>query len=273
MTLPSEAHIGQVSLTVSDLDRSLAFYQDVLGFGETTRNGRTVSLAPEGGRVLIELHERKDAVAKPRRSAGLYHFAILVPSRAALGRSLRRLAEKRWPMSGAADHLVSEALYLNDPDGLGIEIYRDRPRDQWRVVDGELAMSTDPLDLQAIHDEPGAEKPWRGLDAGTIMGHVHLHVPHLDTAEAFYCGRIGFEPIVRRYPGALFVAAGGYHHHLGLNTWAGVGAPPPPEHAVGLRGFTIESAQLQDSKVVDPTAGLTVSLVHAGHREIEKTTS
>ena len=105
------------------------------------------------------------------------------------------------------------------------------------------------------------------------MGHVHLHVPHLDTAEAFYCGRIGFEPIVRRYPGALFVAAGGYHHHLGLNTWAGVGAPPPPEQAVGLRGFTIESAHQQDSKVVDATAGLTVSLVHAGHREIEKTTS
>lgn len=260
MSLPPDAHIGQVSLTIRDLDRSLSFYRDVLGFVETKREGRTSYLAPDGGRVLIELHERTDAVAKPRRSSGLYHFAILVPSRAALGRSLRRLVEQRWPMTGAADHLVSEALYLDDPDGLGIEIYRDRPRDAWRVVDGELALSTDPLDLQAVHDEPGAETPWRGLEAGTIMGHVHLHVPHLDTAEALYCGRIGFEPMVRRYPGALFVAAGGYHHHLGLNTWAGVGAPPPPENAVGLRSFMVESKSIQPQNVDDPATRVTVSL-------------
>jgi catechol 2,3-dioxygenase len=210
--------------------------------------------------VLIELHERKGAIPKPRRTTGLYHFAILVPSRAALGRSLRRLAEMRWPISGAADHLVSEALYLDDPDGLGIEIYRDRPRDTWRVVDGELAMATDPLDVQDVADEPGAEMPWTGLEAGTVMGHVHLHVPHLDTAETFYCGRIGFDPIVRRYPGALFVAAGGYHHHLGLNVWAGIGAPPPPENAVGLRSFTIESADVQPAVIEDASTGVAVSL-------------
>ena len=261
MTLPADAHIGQVSLTVSDLDRSRAFYREVLGFSEAKRDGRTSFLAPEGGRVLIELHERADAIPKPRRSAGLFHFAILVPSRAALGRSLRRLADKRWPLSGAADHLVSEALYLNDPDGLGIEIYRDRPKDSWRTSDGELAMATDPLDLQAIHDEPGAETPWTGLEAVTIMGHVHLHAPHLDTAEAFYCGRIGFEPIVRRYPGALFVAAGGYHHHLGLNTWVGVGAPPPPENAVGLRSFTIESNSVRTENVRDESTSVDVSLI------------
>jgi catechol 2,3-dioxygenase len=260
MTLPTDAHIGQVSLTVRDLDRSLLFYRDVLGFAEARREGRVSFIAPPGGRVLIELHERTDAVAKPRRSAGLFHFAILVPSRAALGRSLRRLAEKRWPMSGAADHLVSEALYLDDPDGLGIEIYRDRPRDSWRRAGtGELAMATDPLDLQAIHDEPGAEAPWTGLDAGTAIGHVHLHVPHLDAAEAFYCGRIGFEPMVRRYAGALFVAAGGYHHHLGLNTWAGVGAPPPPENAVGLRSFTVESDTIGDEDIPDPATGVIVT--------------
>jgi catechol 2,3-dioxygenase len=258
MSLPQDAHIGQVSLTIRDLDRSLSFYRDVLGFMELG-SGR---LGPAGGRVLIELHERKDAAAKPRRSAGLYHFAILVPSRAALGRSLRRLVEKRWPISGAADHLVSEALYLDDPDGLGIEIYRDRPRDSWRVANGELAMATDPLDLQAIAAEPGAETPWNGLEAETIVGHVHLHVPHLDTAEAFYCGRIGFDPIVRRYPGALFVSAGGYHHHLGLNTWTGVGAPPPPENAVGLRSFTIESASLESAEINDESTGVQVMLVH-----------
>jgi len=258
MALPHDAHIGQVSLTVRDLERSLSFYREVLGFVELGP-GR---LGPAGGRVLIELHERKDAIVQPRRSAGLFHFAILVPSRAALGRSLRRLAETRWPMSGAADHLVSEALYLNDPDGLGIEIYRDRPRDTWRMANGELAMATDPLDLEAIHDEPGAETPWNGLEAGTIMGHVHLHVPHIDTAEAFYCGRIGFDPIVRRYPGALFVSAGGYHHHLGLNTWAGIGAPPPPENSAGLRSFTIESKIISPQNVHDDATGVMVSLVN-----------
>jgi catechol 2,3-dioxygenase len=257
VTLPVDAHIGKVSVTVKDRDRSVAFYRDVLGFVEGEGG-----LAPPGGRVLIELHERKDAIPKPRRTAGLYHFAILVPSRAALGRSLRRLAEMRWPISGAADHLVSEALYLDDPDGLGIEIYRDRPRDTWRVVDGELAMATDPLDVHAIADEPGAETPWTGLESGTVMGHVHLHVPHLDTAETFYCGRIGFDPIVRRYPGALFVAAGGYHHHLGLNTWMGVGAPAPPDNAVGLRSFTIESASVRPQNVVDEATAVTVSLTN-----------
>ena len=155
MALPADAHIGQVSLTVRDLQRSLSFYRDILGFEESGSpkegaGSRTLSLGPKAGRTLIELHERTDAVAKPRRSSGLYHFAILVPSRAALGRSLRRLSDTRWPMSGAADHLVSEALYLDDPDGLGIEIYRDRPRDAWRVANGELAMATDPLDLQSI---------------------------------------------------------------------------------------------------------------------------
>jgi catechol 2,3-dioxygenase len=255
MSLPSDAHIGQVSLTVRDLDRSLAFYREVLGFEQVSGG-----LAPPGGRVLIELHERADAMARPRRSAGLFHFAILVPSRAALGQSLRRLGERRWPITGAADHLVSEAIYLDDPDGLGIEIYRDRPRDTWQLEDGQIAMATDPLDLQAVMDEPGADRPWAGLDAGTAMGHVHLQVPYLDRAEAFYCGRIGFTPMLRRYPGALFVAAGGYHHHLGLNTWAGAGAPPPPENAVGLQSFTIESSQVEPDETVDESTGVTVFL-------------
>ena len=262
MALPADAHIGQVSLTVRDLDRSLAFYRGVLGFSELKRDGRISFLAPENGRTLIELHERADAIPKPRHSTGLYHFAILVPSRAALGRSLRHLVAQGWPMTGAADHMVSEALYLNDPDGLGIEIYRDRPRQSWEHrPNGELAMGTDPLDLQAVHDEPGAETAWRGLESGTVMGHVHLHVPHIDTAEAFYCGRVGFDPVVRSYPGALFVSAGGYHHHLGLNTWVGVGVPPPPEDAVGLRAFTIESATIQPQNVQDAATGVTVSLM------------
>mgnify|MGYP006272659959 CR=1 FL=1 len=255
MPLPVDAHIGQVTLIVKDLARSRAFYEDVLGF--VADDGK---LSPPGGRVLIDLQERTDAVPKPRRSAGLYHFAILVPSRAALGRSLRRLADTQWPLSGAADHLVSEALYLNDPDGLGIEIYRDRPRDTWRITSGELAMATDPLDLQALYEEPGADDEWSGLESATVMGHIHLHVPQLDSAEALYCGQLGFDVMMRGYPGALFVAAGGYHHHLGLNVWAGMGAPPPPEHAVGLRAFTIESPSLPPQSIDDAASGLTVML-------------
>lgn len=260
MPLPDDGRIGGVRLTVSDLDRSIAFYRDTLGFTEFRREGSSASLAAGEGPTLVELQQIPNAIPKPRRSAGLYHVAILVPSRASLGRSFRRLVETRWPLSGASDHLVSEALYLDDPDGLGIEIYRDRPRESWQVSNGQVMMATDPLDLQDLHGEPGAELTWKGLDVETVIGHVHLHVPHLDTAEAFYCGRVGFEPTLRGYPGALFVAAGGYHHHLGMNTWTGVGAPPPPEHAVGLDAFTIESAVLEPAEIVDPDTRVTVVL-------------
>ncbi|MSO62133.1 MAG: VOC family protein [Acidobacteria bacterium] len=261
MPLPADAHLGAVSLTVKDLDRSVSFYRDILGFRELSREGRTAFLSANGDRVLIELHERRDAVAKPRRSTGLFHFAILVPSRAALGRSLRRLSDRQWPLSGVADHLVSEALYLNDPDGLGIEIYRDRPRDTWRSANGELAMATDPLDVESVANEPGAEVTWHGLETGTVIGHVHLHVSRLDKGEAFYCGRIGFEPVVRGYPGALFVSAGGYHHHLGMNTWVGVGAAAPPENAVGLRSFTVEARDLESRLVDDASTRVVVAVV------------
>ena len=171
MPLPADAHIGSVSLTVTDLDRSVSFYRDVLGFTELSRQDSTSVLSADGAGALIELHERRDAIPKPRRSTGLFHFAILVPSRAALGRSLRRLADRQWPLSGVADHLVSEALYLNDPDGLGIEIYRDRPRETWRTANGELAMATDPLDVQGVAAESGATASVHaaGVETGGIL--------------------------------------------------------------------------------------------------------
>lgn len=260
MALPADAHIGSVSLTVRDLERSAAFYREVLGFRIDQRTAVAAALSADGARTLIELHERADAVPRPRRCTGLFHFAILVPDRAALGRSLRHLVEQDWPLTGVADHLVSEALYLNDPDGLGIEIYRDRRRDTWKKVNGQIAMATDPLDLQSVANEPGAELPWGGLEAGTVIGHVHLHVPSLAEAERLYCGIVGFEPMVRTYHGALFVAAGGYHHHLGLNTWTGEGAPPPPENAVGLRWFSVRARDLPAGEVVDDANRVVVSL-------------
>jgi catechol 2,3-dioxygenase len=258
--LPSDARIGEVSLAVSSLDRALAFYTEVLGFRLHGQSGAVATLAANAGDVLVRLEQSPGATPRPRRSSGLFHIAILVPDRAALGRSLRRLAAQDWPLTGASDHLVSEALYLDDPDGLGIEIYRDRPRDTWRFDGGEVAMATEPLDLNAVAGEPGAEQAWSGLEPGTRIGHVHLHVPDLQQAEALYCDDIGFTPTLRRYPGALFVAAGGYHHHLGLNVWAGVGAPPPPVDAVGLRGFTIAARGLTPDVVLDPATRVAVTL-------------
>lgn len=258
MSLPAGARIGSTVLAVADLDRSARFYRDVLGF-DVVQEAGVARLSAAGGPTLVELRERPGAQPRPRRSAGLFHIAILVPSRATLGRSLRRLAAARWPLTGAADHLVSEALYLDDPDGLGLEIYRDRPRDEWPTRDGALVMATDPLDLDSVVREPGADAEWLGLAAGTVIGHVHLRVADLSAAEAFYCGRVGFSPTVRDYPGALFVAAGGYHHHLGLNTWAGRGVPPPPAEAAGLVSFIVQGAG-ETRRVVDEATGVAVEL-------------
>lgn len=249
--LPADAHIGEVSLTVSDLERSVAFYTDVLGFVCLESTSQRAALGPGSGPVLLRLEGRREAQRRAPRTSGLFHFAILVPDRAALGRSLRRLAERRWPLTGASDHLVSEALYLDDPDGLGIEIYRDRSRTAWAWEDGEVLMATERLDLDDVAREPGAERAWSGLEAGTSIGHVHLHVPDLATAETLYCGEIGFAPTLRRYPGAVFVAAGDYHHHLGLNIWAGRGAPPPEAGTVGLDAFTIDGTSVPARTLTD----------------------
>jgi catechol 2,3-dioxygenase len=235
------ASIGAVHLTIADLDRSVRFYQSHLGFIQLQRDDRTASLGtggPDDDRLLV-LTQSPTAQRAPG-TTGLYHFAILVPTRADLARALRRLIATRTPMQGAADHGVSEALYLADPDGNGIEIYRDRPREEWPVVDGALRMFTLPLDLEDLNGAGGAGGAGgEGLPRGTIIGHVHLHVADLDAAEQFYGDVIGFQIMQRYGPGALFVSAGGYHHHVGLNTWAGVGAPPPPEGAIGLRHFEV----------------------------------
>ena len=174
----------------------------------------------------------------PRARTGLFHFAILLPDRPSLGRFLAHAAAIGLRL-GAGDHLVSESLYLQDPDGLGIEVYADRPRASWRRVGRELMMATDPLDMAGLARDGGAS-PWSGMPAGTGMGHLHLHVGDLERGAAFYSGALGLDRMVWSYPGALFLAAGGYHHHLGTNVWAGRGASPAPADEAQLLHWTVE---------------------------------
>jgi catechol 2,3-dioxygenase len=233
--------LGPVRLTVSELDRSRAFYERAIGLRATELDDGTLGLGVADESPLIELRGDSSARRLNRRAPGLYHLAILVPSRRDLAFALARLAQARWPLDGASDHLVSEALYLSDPDGNGIEIYRDRPRADWPRAGDELQMSTLPLDLDSVLGElRGVSERQASAPAGTRIGHVHLQVADIAEAESFYHGVLGFDVTVRGYPGALFVSAGGYHHHIGLNTWHSAGAPPAPAGSVGLRSFTIE---------------------------------
>jgi catechol 2,3-dioxygenase len=230
--------MGAVRLTVADLEGVGDFYRDAIGLAVIDSADGIVRLGTKAD-ALVELVGDPDAPPRPRGTSGLFHLAIVVPTRADLARALQRVAEAGWRLSGASDHLVSEALYLSDPEGNGIELYRDRPREEWPVRDGVLQMDTLPLDLDGVLGELRREDASAGMPAGTRMGHVHLNVGDLTAAEAFYSGALGFDVMVRGYPGALFVSAGGYHHHIGLNTWAGEGAPPPPPGSQGLREFEI----------------------------------
>ena len=243
--LPDAARLGPVRLQISDLDRSVAYYETVLGLRSIDRVGAEAKLAAHGDdRVLVELIEVRGARPAPRAHLGLYHFAILLPDRPALGRFVRHLAQI-GARAGAGDHLVSEAFYLQDPDGLGIEVYADRPREAWKRIDRELMMSTDPVDVNGLVEAAGNE-PWIGMPAGTVMGHVHLHVGNLERAGDFYSEGLGFDKTVFRYPGALFMAAGGYHHHLGTNTWAGPAAQRPTDFDTRLVHFTLELPSVND---------------------------
>ena len=233
---PSTA-VGGVHLTIADLARSVRFYEAQLGFSVHRRDDRTAWLGA-GGPDLLILSESKDA-PRVRGTTGLYHFAILVPARADLARALRHLTATRTVLQGAADHGVSESLYLADPDGNGIEIYRDRSRDQWPYERGHLRMGTDPFDFDGVLSEPSRSDDSGALARGTTIGHVHLRVANLEATERFYVGVLGFELTQRFGPGAIFAAAGGYHHHLGMNTWESAGAPAPPPGAIGLRHFEL----------------------------------
>ncbi|MGE0553060.1 MAG: VOC family protein [Gemmatimonadales bacterium] len=247
--LPAELRLGPVGLVVSDLRRSETWYREVIGLEPVDGAAGRVTLGA-GGRALLRLREEPGAIAAPGR-LGLYHFAVLLPSRAALGSLIRHLLGRGEPF-GASDHLVSEALYLRDPDGLGVEVYADRPRSAWRWRDGEpreLEMATEPLDLAAV--AAAGAGPWEGAPGGTTIGHLHLHVGSLEEARAYYERALGFDVTVSGYPGALFLSAAGYHHHLGLNTWAGPAARPARVGEARLDYWTIELPREQDVAAVE----------------------
>ncbi len=240
--LDPATRVGLLSLTVADLGRSVAFYSEAIGLSilERTERGATLGVA---GAPLLLLTAHLGARPWPHDQygyTGLYHVAVLLPTRAGLGRWLRHWLELGLPLPGQGDHLVSEALYLSDPDGNGIEMYRDWPRDEWRWVGGQVQMATDPVDIRGMLAEAERDgKSWSGLPEGTRLGHIHLQVGDIRAAAAFYHDVLGFD-IMAQMPTALFVSAGGYHHHIGLNIWHSRGAGPAPLGTAGLRFFTID---------------------------------
>lgn len=238
MTIHPQTQLGPVHLQVGDL-HNLTQYYTSLGLHLRQRTGTEAVLGTRGRDMLV-LHERTDG-RRVRGTSGLYHFAILLPSRTDLGRALRHFTQKTIRIDGASDHAVSEALYLSDPEGNGIEVYRDRQRDEWRYPNGQLLINTTPFDVEGVL-AAGSENSaaWDGFPSGTVIGHIHLQVGNIDRAEHFYRDALGFDLVTRYGPSATFLAAGGYHHHIGANTWAGVDAPPAPENAWGLSHFTIE---------------------------------
>jgi catechol 2,3-dioxygenase len=238
VSIDPRTQIGLVGLNVADLGRSLRFYTGALGLTELRRDGRDAVLGA-GATPLLLLREQPGALPwMVDAMTGLYHFAVLMPTRADLGRWLGHYFGLDSP-PGQGDHVVSEALYLRDPDGHGIEVYADRPRETWTWVDGQVRMGGGPVDVRGLLAEGRRDgAAWSRLPDGATIGHVHLQVGDTAPAEAFYRGVIGFD-VVAQMPTALFVSAGGYHHHLGLNTWHSQGAPPAPADTATLRFFSL----------------------------------
>ena len=248
--LPDDAHLGAVRIQIADLARSVQWYRNVLGLEVLAKTDTSASLGVKGAATpLIELREKKGVRPVPKRGLlGLYHYAILLPDRPALGRFIAHLATLGM-RAAMSDHFVSEAVYIDDPDGLGIEVYADRPRESWKHEDRQLAMATNPLDVRAVVGAAAGQR-WTGMPKGTVIGHVHLFVGDIDRAAAFYHDLVGFDKVVWSYPGALFMSAGGYHHHLGTNIWAAQ-APPASDDDARLIEWEIVVPQARDVDAVE----------------------
>ncbi|ARO29294.1 ring-cleaving dioxygenase protein [Rhizobium sp. NXC14] len=235
--LTRPAYIDQSHLVVTDLGLVSGFYQSMLGLKviEKTTSGEVLGV---GGHPLLTLTTAKDAAVAPRNAAGLFHTAFLMPDRTELARWLRHAAQNNVVLDGASDHLVSEAIYLSDPEGNGIEIYADRPHEGWKFLeDGMVEMATRRLDLQALYNS-APEDRWGGMAEGTAIGHLHLQVGNIPQADAFYRDVLGLK-LMARYPGASFFATGGYHHHLAANIWNSQGATARADNMTGLSDYRI----------------------------------
>jgi catechol 2,3-dioxygenase len=228
-------YTGEVNIKVSNLDRAISFYQNIIGLKVLNKSAERVILTANGNTPLVTLEQPSDVIPLAGRHSGLYHYALLLPTRGDLSVFLRHLIQTKYPF-GAGDHYVSEALYITDPDGNGIEIYRDRPSSEWKWDNGLVEMATIEIDAQGILAESDA--PWEGLPTGTILGHMHLHVGNLKQAEQFYNDVLNFKT-VSYYPQAAFMSTGAYHHHIAINTWQGVGVLTPPRNMVGLNWYSL----------------------------------
>lgn len=232
-------YVTQVALKIEDLNRSLKFYKEVMGFKVLHLEDRKAILTADGINPIVTLEQPEDVKPKELRRTGLYHFALLLPNRKELGRFIKHLKETNYPIIGASHHGVSEALYLQDVDDNGIEVYADTPYTTWQWDGNTVNMVTKPLYLRELMEE-AKDEVWDGIPEETIIGHIHLHVSNLEEAEKFYVDGLGFNVVARMPKQATFTSTGNYHHHIAFNVWNGIGAPPPSKNSVGMKYFTIK---------------------------------
>jgi catechol 2,3-dioxygenase len=255
MKIPDKTKIQSVDLKIKDLDNSLNFYSHLTGFKEIERKGNTVFLSATGNYpTLISLTEDKNAIPRPPGTTGLFHTAIRFPNRKELARVFLRLFDNKVKFHGFSDHLVSEAIYLEDPDENGIELYADKPKEEWQWKHGEIQMATLPLNLNVLTSELDDREVWNGIHPVTDIGHIHLNVSNLHKAQEVYSMILGLNITVSSYNGALFFSAGGYHHHIGTNIWSSRNGSQPPSNAVGLTQFSIKIEDEKYLKLIEQRA-------------------
>lgn len=262
-------YVGEVGLKVMDIKKMKQFYQEIIGFDVISEEHNHVELG-SGGKVLVKLEAIEGVTPKAGRYAGLYHFAILLPTREDLGKILVHLHQEGIQL-GSSDHLVSEALYLSDPEGNGIEIYRDREPEQWNWSNDEVSMAVDPIDAQGLVEAAQkSSEPWKGMPAATVMGHIHLHVSNLVEARDFYVEGLGFEVVSSLGGQALFLADQKYHHHIGMNVWNGTDIPALPEKEAGLHYYTLIMEEEKRNELAKKLQALGTEIVeHDNYWEVK----